>query len=239
VGYLALTLFRIIDLETTAKEPPGEVVETGFCDARLHEREFEVERPVTALWRAERGIPPETRAVHHITDEMVRNRPLFDHCDQGLLCGKADLLAAHKCDFEQQWIRTDKPWICTHKASLRVFPDAPAHSNQALRYWMEDQEWMPRLRPEDCSPPHRTGPDCWVTAHLLGVLLNYATIAEMVQWTLEPKLIPKINFGKHRGATWSELPYDYVEWIVTKSELDDDTKWNARRELDKRKRRLL
>ena len=29
-----------------------------------------------------------------------------------------------------------------------------------------------------------------------------------------------INFGKHKGKEWSELPIDYVEWVASKSNVD-------------------
>jgi exodeoxyribonuclease X len=104
-----------------------------------------------------------------------------------------------------------------------------SHSNQALRYQLACQ-----VDREMAMPPHRALPDAYVTAFILVELLKRTTLEEMVAWTAEPPIYPKVSFGKHRGSLWSELPPDYLDWIVHKSELDDDTKWNARNELKRR-----
>ena len=49
--------------------------------------------------------------------------------------------------------------------ALRVWPEAPRHSNQVLRYWRGM-----RLDHARAMPPHRAGPDAWVTAHILADL---------------------------------------------------------------------
>ena len=49
-------------------------------------------------------------------------------------------------------------------------------------------------------------------------------------------LLPKVTFGKHRGQAWSELPGDYLSWLVNKSDMDADTKFTARHWLDQRRR---
>lgn len=37
---------------------------------------------------------------------------------------------------------------------------------------------------------------------------------------------------KHRGKRWEEAPRDYLDWIVRKSDLDEDTKFTAKHYLD-------
>ena len=36
-----------------------------------------------------------------------------------------------------------------------------------------------------------------------------------------------VGFGKYRGMRWDELPLDYLEWIIDKSDLNDDIKYTA------------
>jgi exodeoxyribonuclease X len=45
--------------------------------------------------------------------------------------------------------------------------------------------------------------------------------------TREPLLLPSVCFGKHQGAAWSDLPLDYLDWIIDKSELSEDVKYTA------------
>ena len=87
---------------------------------------------------------------------------------------------------------------------------------------------------ELAMPPHRAGPDAWVTAHLLVELLQAASIEQMIQWTQEPKLMPNIPFGKHRGLSWAEAPLDYLQWMTRQGDMDADAIWNARQELSRR-----
>src|SRR5208282_306064 len=50
---------------------------------------------------------------------------------------RATVVAAHKADFDRTYLRNDdRPWICTYRCSIKEWPDAPSHTNQALRYWL-------------------------------------------------------------------------------------------------------
>jgi exodeoxyribonuclease X len=70
-------------------------------------------------------------------------------------------------------------------------------------------------------------PDAYVTAHILLELLHVATLEELVAWTTQPVLLPRVTFGKHRGGAWNEVPADYLGWIVEKSDLSEDVKFTA------------
>jgi exodeoxyribonuclease X len=85
-------------------------------------------------------------------------------------------------------------------------------------------------------PPHRAGPDTYVTGFILVEALNLASVEDMMAWTNAPSLLPRVNFGKHRGQAWSELPGDYLSWLVNKSDMDVDTKFTAKHWLDQRRR---
>lgn len=75
---------------------------------------------------------------------------------------------------------------------------------------------------------HRAGPDAYVTAFLLLELLKRSTFDQLVKWSAEPALLPKCHFGKHRGQKWSEVPVDYLSWILRQADMDDDVKHTAR-----------
>jgi exodeoxyribonuclease X len=42
-------------------------------------------------------------------------------------------------------------------------------------------------------------------------------------------------FGKHKGLRFSELPWDYLDWVTSKSEMGEDIKFSARCELQRRR----
>jgi exodeoxyribonuclease X len=230
-------LLRVIDIETTGMEPPAEIVELGRADVVSEGDGWRIDRPMARLYRPLNGIPPETMAIHHITeddfgaDTQVCSEELLRKAVWG---GEPpDILVAHNSEFEQMFIpetATDAlPWICTYKVALHVWPDAPKHSNQVLRYWRGL-----KLDAAMAMPPHRAGPDAWVTAHLLTELLKVSTTEQMIEWTKQPKQLPTIPFGKHRGSSWQDVPSDYLDWMVRQEDMDRDAIWCARKELERR-----
>lgn len=73
-----MTVLRVIDFETTGMEPPAEVVEVGYCDLRLDPHGgWIVDEPVSWLCAASQ-VPPECRAVHHISAADLVGMPPFD-----------------------------------------------------------------------------------------------------------------------------------------------------------------
>ena len=232
-----MTRLRVIDLETTGTEPPAEIIEFGRVDVEIGPAGTTVEPPLTRLYRPLRGIPPETMAVHHITEADFRpDTPVCtpEHLHSAVWSGPTPAaLVAHSCAFERQFITESVtgaiPWICTYKVAMHVWPDAPRHSNQVLRYWRNLN-----LDNALAMPPHRAGPDAWVTAHLLADLAQHVTIDQMVAWTKEPRPMPKLTFGKHRGQTWEQVPGDYLDWMLRQVDMDGDTVWHARQEILRR-----
>ncbi|WP_374576317.1 exonuclease domain-containing protein [Phenylobacterium sp.] len=232
-----MTRLRVIDLETTGTEPPAEIIEFGRVDVVITDHGASVEPPQSWLYRPLRGIPPETMAVHHITEaDFGPATPVCtpDQLHAAVWSGPAPAaLVAHSCAFERQFVTEATtgaiPWICTYKVALHVWPDAPRHSNQVLRYWRGLT-----LDNALAMPPHRAGPDAWVTAHLLAELARFASFDQMVAWTREPRPMPVLTFGKHRGQPWAQVPSDYLQWMISQTDMDADMVWHARQELARR-----
>lgn len=232
-----MTVLRVIDFETTGMEPPFEVVEVGYCDLIGDDQTWEVGLPVSWLCGVQ-VIPPETRAVHHISAAEVAGLPSFAATRSRLFEGDPVLSAivAHNLDFEERFLGQHGALsVCTLKAALRVWPDAPAHSNGVLRYWLEDQGLL-SLDHDTAMPPHRAGPDAYVTAHILKALFAAgATGAQLVAWTKEPRLLPKCPIGKFRGQPWADVEAGFLNWMLAQASMEEDLKWNARRELERRR----
>ncbi|MGX1353387.1 exodeoxyribonuclease X [Bradyrhizobium elkanii] len=217
---------RIVDIETTGTQDDqdAEIIEFGKIDVDLAARK--ITKPWSTLIRPRGPIPAVTKAVHHITEADVADAPgardVWDQFFEGM--GEADVLVAHNAKFEQHFLAgAQQPWVCTYKVARVVWPDAPTHSNQGLRYWLD----LP-VDPARASPPHRALPDAYVTAHLFVRLLAEKTVADMVHISKYPALLKVMNFGKHKGTTFEAAPLDYLEWIRDKSEMDEDTKFTAR-----------
>jgi exodeoxyribonuclease X len=220
------TRIRVVDLETTGTTTDDAVVEIAAVD--LIGSDIVVVG--SDLIRPSIPIPPQASAVHHLMDEDVAHcRPIEQHLphymDQSRVAG-VEIFASHNWRFEAQWLGDlldGRLAICTLKCSIRVWPDAPAHNNQALRYWLRPKGLSSQIA--NCA--HRAFPDAYVTAFILRELLAVASVDELITWTNEPVLLPKVTFGKHRGADWSDVPIDYLAWVADKSDLSGDIKFTA------------
>lgn len=223
-----MTVIRVVDFETTGTAPPeAEVCEVGICDFHVEDRR--VEAPVSWLCRVQ-SMPPEVRAVHHISLAECATAEPFD---AARIAGGA-AVAAHNAKFELQFFAPEVPVICTYKAALRVWPDAPSHSNGALRYWLEDAGKIKPLH-DLTQPAHRAGPDAYTTAHILLALFDAgATGRDMVAWTKEPPVMPTCPIGKFRGQPWSQVEGGFLGWMLRQPDMDPDLQWNARREIARR-----
>lgn len=231
-----MACIRVIDFETSDMEPPGEVIEVGFCDLIKYDRGWAVGTPTSWLCGTEQPLSPGARAAHHITADEIAGWAPFDA--EAIWTRAAvegvDVVAAHNAEFEGRfWGAPKLPVLCTYKAALRIWPDAPSHSNSALRYWLQDHG---RIDPDHtkAQPAHRAAPDAYVTAHILSALLNEATASQMVAWTKEPRLLPRCPLGKFRGKPWPEVDGGFLDWMLRQADMDPELKWNARRELERR-----
>lgn len=230
-----MSVIRVVDFETTGMEPPAQVCEVGYCDLVLQaDGSWTVDGP-TSFFHAVASMPPEVRAVHHISLEECDGYPPFDAIGFVEHSDHCAVIAAHNADFEERWLQIDgvMPLLCTYKAALRVWPEAPGHSNSVLRYWLEDQGII-QLDRDTAMPPHRAGPDAYVTAHILKALLHHATAKQMVAWTREPRLLPTCPIGKFRGKPGAQVETGFLNWMMSQPSMEADLKWNAGQELRRR-----
>lgn len=226
---------RVIDLET-AGDGPHEVCEIGWQD---------VVRDPEGPWRLaeERGarfvnpgrpISPDTMAVHHILDAQVVEAPFWKAVAPDILrpAGGVRALAAHRAAFEQRYCRPGltggAEWICTWKCALRVWPHLMRFSNQMLRYQRHPEGLVHELG----LPAHRALPDAYVTAHHLRDLLNTASLEELLAWSREPGLLPRVPAGDQRGKAWTDVADEALRLLA--KDRDRDVRFSAEAELRRR-----
>lgn len=226
-----MTIAAVIDYETTGTpdEEGAEIIEMARVTVDTEARQI-VGR-WDSLCRPRGTVPPVARAVHHITDHELAGAPEARELWDELFDPPPVYMVAHNAKFEQHFTPSQWPvtWICTYKVARIVWPDAPGHSNQVLRYWLD----LP-VDPELALPAHRALPDAYVTAHLFIRLLDHKTPEEMATISRYPALLKIMNFGKHKGMAFADAPTDYLEWIRDKSDMNEDTKFSARYWLKKR-----
>lgn len=191
---------------------------------------------VETLCNPGKKIPPEAMGIHHITDAMVADAPMpevavtramHDLKMKGQL-NQNTAFAAHNAGYDRGFLTklnvvfTQQPWICTWKCALHVWPDAPGHGNQTLRYWLELD-----TTPPVTLAPHRAAYDTIITEGILRRLLKERSLEDLVRLTSTPVLLTKVTFGKHKGMLWKDVPRDYCQWIVRQADMDEDTRHTA------------
>lgn len=230
---------RVLDFETTDQaEEKRRGKSVGVCEIGWTDVGHDglISRPQSALVNPGMPIPPQARAIHHLSDADVASAIDFGAAARMLMDGMepGDMFAAHNAEFERTFFGGGPiPWICTLKCAKHLIEDAPSYSNQALRYHLSvdgEFEW-----PDLAMPPHRAGPDTYVTAHILVRLMKEAHPNRLVELTLTPTLQKLVGFGeKHRGSLWSEMDEGFLRWVLDK-DFDEETKHTARHWLNKKR----
>ncbi len=225
---------RCIDMEATALAA-GEVIEVAHYDFNP------TTGAITGGWSElcrTTVNPAETRAIHHIRTADVASCAPYDRWVIHEAAVRAGVVAwaAHNTGLEEQFLPNGLPIVCTYKAGLRAWPDAPGnHGLFALLYHLEDTGVV-SYDPALARPSHRALPDAYACAVVLQAL--YATGLtgkELVRWTSEPRVLPRCPIGTWRGFRWEEVEWSMLDWIVNKArDLDADIRWNAQREIDRR-----
>jgi exodeoxyribonuclease X len=211
--------WRVTDTETTGMEKHDQVIEWAIVGP---------EGSWSHMFNPTVPIHCAARASHHITDEELKDKPIFldwlAQCNGFEPFDNARYLIAHKSEFDVALLKqTGVPdaWfpektICTYRCSKHIWPDAPSHKNQALRYYFnldatctpEEKQVMQKL------VAHRAPYDTIVTRGLLRLMLQEYTLYQLEQLTHTPFLVPMLNFGKHRGMLSEEVPLSYWTWLL-------------------------
>lgn len=218
-----------IDFETTDVDPKkAQPIEVAYFDGATE---------YTSFIHAE-TVPAETSAVHHITAEDIKDAPPWSQVKAELYflfdTKPLTVLVAHNAAYEKDILGEFAPvlWVCTYKCALRIWPDAPAHKNEVLRYYLHLGNDRGR---GSNQKPHSALHDARVTWLIFQKLLEHAPLEQLIQWSEEPAKLPRMPFGKHAKQTWDTVPMPYLDWILKQTDMDPNVKYCAREEVTRRK----
>lgn len=235
------TTFLVVDIETLGMAPPAALIELGWNSVQSTGggHEFGAMMGTELFGMQGQEMQPDNRAVHHIDPLTLEGLDPF-RMDDWRSFHDADYAVAHNKEFEEQWLDFGVPWICTYKVALRLWPDAPSHSNGALKYLLGVRD-----RPEH-HPPHRALPDAVVTSEVLAIILDETArrmpdateqerIDHLVRVSAEPRALPRCPIGKFRGRPWSEVETGFLQWMLRQADMEHDLRWCADQELQRRR----
>jgi exodeoxyribonuclease X len=202
-----------LDTETTSKE--GRLIQIAY-------RSSEYDWFFNKLFRPPVPIEIEAMAVHHITEEMVKDSELFVESEskenlQAVL--DTHILVCHNVAFDSAVLEreglTVGQKICTVKVAQTLF-DFPQYKLQYLRY---------ALNLKVDGEAHSAGGDLKVLIALFDVLKGSLTIEEMLEITANPVLLRLFPFGKFKGQRFDEvMDKGYMQWMLT-TECSDDLRY--------------
>ena len=221
----------VVDTETSdLPERGGKMIELAFLE--LTGPNWETTFTYETFIEFQGMIDPRAQAMNHIRPEQLlpggigvvsRERAV------AYLMGRTDpetFLVAHNVAFDSQFFPdVPTPWICTLRSSRRIWPEAPGHSNQVLRYWLNitpDFRNAPNVKHRS---PHEAFYDVVTTTGILRKMLERYTPTELRQMTISPFKLNTINFGKHKGQPFDKIPRDYLVWLRGQDNLDSDLKY--------------
>lgn len=64
-------------------------------------------------------------------------------------------------------------------------------------------------------------------------MLNEVGVAQLVEWSRSPGLLPRVRFGPDRGKEWGEIDDDSL--AVFLNDRDEDVRFTAQTELARRR----
>lgn len=231
----------LFDTETTGKNLEDRILQLSF--------KLLGPNPVqTQLFNPGVPIHYEAMATHHITEETVRDLKPFKESVvfaalHSLANREESIFVAHNAPFDIQMLKSEgieiKRFIDTLKVARRLFDDEPIYKLQYLRY---------RLGLKIEARAHDAEGDVAVLEVLFNRLCEeYESkkeddseddinkcIAWMEKISKEPALLKRMPFGKHKGLLFSDVPKDYLEWLMGKEDVDGDLRFTCGQFLDKK-----
>jgi exodeoxyribonuclease X len=216
----------VLDTETTDIDPQsgGEICEIGWVPIHLEGDEWVLGIGYSTLIETDAPFAPAARAAHHIHPNECKpgafNCVPREAMIHNMLAAEEPgemLYAAHNAPFDMKFLpELTLPTIDTYQCAKHLFPDSPKYGNQVLRYYL-DVEVPPDLL--EGLAPHRALYDAACTAAVLVKMLELRSPAELVRLSTTPLLLKTCSFGKHEGKLWSEVPTDYLAWMVRANDM--------------------
>ena len=221
-------MFIYLDTETTGTDEDDRLCQIAF--------KTEAGLIVNELFNPGKPISIEAMSIHHITNEMVKDKPPFKNSDawkklQELLDDENNMIVAHNAKFDVGMLRKEdihpQKTICTYKLArfLDTEGKIPEYNLQYLRYYLNLNI--------DASPHDALG-DMLVLEALfkrihakINEIFEADAIDKMIELTNNPILLPRMPFGKHKGEKFDKIPVDYLQWL-SGTDLDEDMAYTVK-----------
>ena len=226
--------FICIDCETTGLDTQQDrVIEVAVLLFDAHQAYAQME----TLINPEREISETSIAIHHITPDMVKDKPTIAEVLPGILelIGN-HIIIGHGIGFDIEMLaiaaeRHGIPCKIRQNRSLdtlrmaRLYGESPINSLEHLRKHFN----IP------VEGAHRAMSDVIVNREVFQKLAKrFKTTEQLFDALSRPILMNTMPLGKHKGRLFKDIPLQYLQWIIHK-DFDQDLLFSVRTELKRRK----
>jgi DNA polymerase III epsilon subunit-like protein len=230
--------FILLDTETTGTDPEDRICQLAFI--ALEGKESTV---YNDYCKAPLDIKYGAMAIHHITNEMIADAPLYWDCEAAIALDsyneEENILIIQNAPFDLGMLKKEGfEWNGKVIDTLRVIkhlePDLDSHALQYLRYakdfYLEEGAICKAM--DLILQPHDALSDVVVLKQLMSYLVKKVdrNIDELVQLTKKPILYKKMRFGKHKDEPLEEVaktdPGYLNRALKNMDNLDDDLRYS-------------
>ena len=216
---------QAIILDTETHTLNGQPIEIAYAPIQIHDGKLTLDKSqiLDELYRVDEPISYAAMAVHHILESELVDQPHYTSFslpqETTYIIGHNidyDIRALEKCGVDISKIKA----ICTLALARLVWPDAEAHNISALIYMITKGSAKAR---DMIKKAHRADMDIILTANILMHEIHHLkiqTIEELYTASEDARIPRTINFGKHRGTAITDLPADYMQWLLRQEDLD-------------------
>jgi DNA polymerase III epsilon subunit-like protein len=226
-----------LDVETTGLEEKDRICALGCIGVEEESVSIHSERIKPPC-----KIRPEAMALHHITNEMVKDAPCFEASQtlQWLQSYnmKENILIAHNIEFDTTMLSKEGfIWqggmIDTLKCTKHLIAEVDQFALQFLRYelglYKTEQEEAGKLG--IALQAHTPLSDAFHVKMLHNYLHDLADDQRLQELTFERVLVAKFTFGKYNGHYIEEIAMrdpGYLEWMLNNmSDMDMDLRYSV------------
>lgn len=214
-----------IILDTETHDLNGLPIEIAYAPVDLVQGTLVLDKSkiFDQYYQVDEKITYGSMAVHHILESDLVNQP---HYTSFKLPEETQYIIGHNIDYDIKTIArcgidvSQIKSICTLALARTTWTQLDAYNMSALIYYVSKGSEKARQMLKNA---HRADADILLTANVLMHLLKdlqVNTMQELYEVSEQARIPKTIHFGKHKGTPLTDLPKDYVDWLLGQQDLD-------------------
>lgn len=162
-----------------------------------------------------------SQSITRIFDEDVADKPPHT---EFTLPSDCEYLIGHNIDFDCEVLTNADcdlsavKRICTLALARHCYPNLDNHTLGAVLCFLHTD-----IAKKNLKHAHGAKYDIWFTFLVLKSICqakNISDIKALYELSEQARIPSVMGFGKHKGVAISDLPSDYVDWLLKQNELD-------------------